>query len=74
MSAMGKVRPDLTSIVIVFLPIPPTIAKPLKKIPQTDAIFENVAQENRASDENPRSLRLSIDSKVKIGNLSRQGR
>lgn len=50
--------------------------KPLKKIPQTDAIFENVAQENRASDENPRSLRLSIDSKakVKIGNLSREGK
>ena len=43
----------------------------MKKIPQTDAIFEN-----QASDENPRSLRLSIDSKakVKIGNLSRGGK
>jgi Rhodopirellula transposase DDE domain len=48
----------------------------LKKIPQTDAIFENVAEENRLSDDNPKSLRLSIDSKakVKIGNLSRQGK
>jgi len=47
----------------------------LKKIPQTDAIFENVFQENQASDENLKSLRLSIDSKakVKIGNLSRGG-
>jgi Rhodopirellula transposase DDE domain len=35
-----------------------------------------VAQVNQASDANPRSLRLSIDSKakVKIGNLSRQGK
>lgn len=48
----------------------------MKKIPQTDAIFENVWRENQASDENPRSLRLSIDSKakVKIGNLSRGGK
>lgn len=48
----------------------------MKKIPQTDAIFENVWRENKASDENPRSLRLSIDSKakVKIGNLSRGGK
>jgi hypothetical protein len=48
----------------------------LKKIPQTDAIFENVFQQNQASDENPKSLRVSIDSraKVKIGNLSRDGK
>ena len=48
----------------------------MKKIPQTEAIFENVAQANRLSDENPRSLRISIDSKakVKIGNLSREGK
>lgn len=48
----------------------------MKKIAQTDAIFENVAHENQASDENPRSLRLSIDSKakVKIGTLSREGK
>lgn len=48
----------------------------MKKIPQTDAIFENVVRENQASDDNPNSLRLSIDTKakVKIGNLSRGGK
>lgn len=48
----------------------------MKKIAQTDAIFENVFRENQASDDNPRSLRLSIDTKakVKIGNLSRGGK
>lgn len=48
----------------------------MKKIPQTDAIFENVLRENQASDENPKSLRVSIDTKakVKIGNLSRGGK
>lgn len=48
----------------------------MKKIPQTDAIFENVFRENQASDDNPNSLRLSIDTKakVKIGNLSRGGK
>lgn len=48
----------------------------MKKIPQTDAIFENVFRENQASDENPQSLRVSIDTKakVKIGNLSRGGK
>ena len=50
--------------------------KPLKKLPQTDAIFENVLRENQASDQNLKSLRLSIDTKakVKIGNLSRGGK
>lgn len=48
----------------------------MKKIAQTDAIFENVFQENQASDQNPKSLRVSIDTKakVKIGNLSRGGK
>ncbi|MDF5726027.1 MAG: hypothetical protein PUP91_37395 [Rhizonema sp. PD37] len=48
----------------------------MKKIPQTDAIFENVFRENQASDENHKSLRVSIDTKakVKIGNLSRGGK
>ncbi|MCC5605056.1 hypothetical protein [Nostoc favosum] len=32
----------------------------MKKIPQTDAIFENVLRENQASDENPKSLRVSF--------------
>lgn len=48
----------------------------MKKLPETNAIFENVFAANQAADENPRSLRISIDSKakVKIGNLSRGGK
>lgn len=47
----------------------------MKKIPETDAIFENVFKQNQASDRNSQSLRISIDTKakVKIGNLSRGG-
>jgi len=50
--------------------------KPQKKIPETDAIFEQVASANQAADDDPTVLRLSIDSKakVKIGNLSRRGK
>ncbi|WP_293083222.1 MULTISPECIES: transposase [unclassified Moorena] len=45
-------------------------------MPETDAIFENVAQSNQAADADPKTLRISIDSKakVKIGNLSRGGK
>ncbi|MEG4215584.1 hypothetical protein QUA27_26230 [Microcoleus sp. Pol14C6] len=48
----------------------------MKKIPETDAIFENVLKENQASDLHVKSLRISIDTKakVKIGNLSRGGK
>ena len=48
----------------------------MKKIPETDAIFKNVFQVNRDSDQAVKSLRLSIDSKakVKIGLLSRGGK
>ncbi|MDA0268820.1 MAG: transposase [Cyanobacteria bacterium] len=50
--------------------------KSQKRIPQTDAIFENVAQAHQTADMNPEVLRISIDSKakVKIGNLSRNGK
>jgi len=50
--------------------------KPIKKIKETDAIFEHVHEANQASDQDPKSLRLSIDckAKVKIGNLSRGGK
>ncbi len=50
--------------------------KPHKKVPQTDAIFENVAKANQAADKDSKVLRLSIDSKAKvpIGNLSRGGK
>ena len=51
-------------------------SKPLKKIAETDEIFGNVHEANRESDENPESLRISIDAKakVKIGPFSRNGK
>lgn len=50
--------------------------KPLKKIPETDAIFNNVKKENELSDNDPLSLRISIDTKAKvnIGEFSRGGK
>jgi hypothetical protein len=50
--------------------------KPLKKIPETDKIFENLAKVNKEADENPKTLRIAPDSKakVKIGDLSREGK
>lgn len=50
-------------------------ARPIKKVRETDAIFENVHKENQASDERADSLRISIDSKAKvdIGNFFRGG-
>jgi hypothetical protein len=50
--------------------------KPLKKIPEVDEIFHHVRQTNKESDENPESLRISIDTKakVKIGEFSRNGK
>lgn len=49
--------------------------KPLKKIPETDAIFDNIAQKHELAKNNPRILRISIDAKakVKVGNLSKGG-
>ena len=49
--------------------------QPLNKIPETDAIFANVARQHALAKANPRILRISIDTKakVKIGNLSRGG-
>jgi hypothetical protein len=41
-------------------------AKPLKKIPETDAIFDNVIKTNKASDLREDSLRISIDTKAKV--------
>jgi hypothetical protein len=50
-------------------------ARPIKRIPETDKIFENVKNENKASDEREDSLRISIDSKAKVdvGDFSRGG-
>lgn len=49
--------------------------KPQKKIPETDAIFVNVREVNRAADETEKSLIISVDTKakVKIGDFSRGG-
>jgi hypothetical protein len=49
--------------------------RPLKKIPETDAIFEEVHQVNQAADEDEGILRISVDTKttVNIGPFSRGG-
>jgi transposase len=49
--------------------------KPLKKIKETEAIFENVRQENQAADDEPEVVRISMDAKAKVavGDYSRDG-
>ena len=49
--------------------------RPLKKIPETEAIFEEVHQVNQAADEDEGILRISVDTKatVNIGPFSRGG-
>jgi len=51
-------------------------SKPLKKIPQTNAIFEQLAVANKSAHANEEVLRISMDAKavVKMGELSRDGR
>ena len=48
----------------------------MKKIPETDAIFDPVAEANTTADADASILRISIDSKAKVnlGNLSRGGK
>ena len=41
-------------------------AKPLKKVSETDAIFDNLDKINTASDRREDSLRISIDTKAKV--------
>jgi len=50
-------------------------SQPLKKIPETDAIFEQVARVNAAADADDTQLRLSVDAKgtVLLALLSRGG-
>ncbi len=50
-------------------------SKPLKKIPETDAIFANVHHMNAVSDLSDGVIRLSIDTKanVKVGPFARGG-
>jgi hypothetical protein len=49
--------------------------KPLKKIRETDAIFDNVREENQAADDSPEVVRISMDAKAKVdvGDFSRDG-
>jgi hypothetical protein len=57
---------------------PQRIAKcrPIKRVPETDAIFEEVHRINAEADADPGVLRLSLDTKatVKIGPFSRGGK
>src|ERR1700687_4032450 len=51
-------------------------SKPLRKVPETDAIFETVHRINREADADGATIRLSLDTKtvVPIGQLSRGGK
>jgi len=51
-------------------------SKPKKKIPETDAIFEELKKVNQSADEASDILRLSMDAKarIKIGPFSRGGK
>jgi hypothetical protein len=51
-------------------------AKPQKRIPETDGIFEQVNQINQQADEDETTLRISIDAKtaVKVGDYDRGGK
>lgn len=50
--------------------------EPVKKIPETDAIFENVHRVNKLAEQEASTLRISIDTKAKvnIGPYSRNGK
>lgn len=50
-------------------------AKPLKKIKETDSIFDNIREADQESENNPDVMRSGIDCKatVKIGDFSRGG-
>jgi len=50
-------------------------SQPLKKLPETDAIFEQLAEVNAQADEAETKLRLSVDTKatILVGLLSRGG-
>ncbi len=52
-----------------------TKSKPIKKIPETNDIFNQVHTTNREADENPKVLRISLDAKarIKVGPFSRGG-
>lgn len=51
-------------------------SRPKKKIPETDAIFEELKKVNQFADQSPDTLRLSMDAKarINIGPFSRGGK
>lgn len=51
-------------------------AKPQNRIPETDAIFEQIHQVNQQADADPYTLRISIDAKVglNVGEFDRGGK
>jgi hypothetical protein len=59
-----------------FYPRKVVKSKPLRKIKETNAIFDQVHQINRQADSDPGTARVSIDTKaeVDIGDLSRGGK
>jgi len=61
--------------VLEYWPRKVTKSKPLKKIPETNDIFNQVYTINRDADENPGVLRISLDAKarIKVGPFSRGG-
>ncbi|BAZ18185.1 transposase (plasmid) [Calothrix sp. NIES-4071] len=50
--------------------------KPIKEIPETEAIFKEVNRINQQADDNQTTLRISIDAKVgiKVGEFDRGGK
>ena len=50
--------------------------EPIRRIPETDAIFEQVHSANANADDDPNAIRISLDCKavVKIGPFSRGGK
>lgn len=59
-----------------FVPTKVAKCKPLKKIEQTDEIFEEVHRINAKADDESTQLRISLDTKavVKVGEFSRGGK
>ena len=49
--------------------------RPIRKVPETDAIFDRVHEINADADRDPRKLRISLDCKavIKVGPYSRGG-
>ena len=61
--------------ILEYWPRKVTKSKPIKKIPETNDIFDQVHTINREADENPGVLRISLDAKakIKVGPFSRGG-